>query len=453
MPFRFGVVTLTGAPHTFVRVRIALENGREDWGVAAELLAPKWFDKDVALTNEENFEQLRTSLRMASGLYTADQKLRTAWALFAENSRTQVAVCGQRDLNPLIAGFGPALLDRAVLDALCRLHEVSFYDAVRLNLPGIHPGDLLPELAGYDFDRFLSRLSPADSIHARHTVGLVDLITTAEGARVGDGLPETLEEVVATYGPTHFKLKVGGNVAQDLDRLSAIASVLDRIPEPYHVTLDGNEQYHDVEGVLELWRAMERTPALRHLMGSILFIEQPITRKTALDQDVTGLGARCPVIIDESDVDLDAFPQARARGYRGVSSKTCKGIYRSLLNAARCDLWNRQEGRATYFMSAEDLTTQAGVNVQQYLALASLLGLGHIELNGHHYVNGMAGLPEAEQKAFLAAHPDLYSDHGRVVRLRIEKGRLAIGSLACIGFAAGAEPDRAAMREMTVAYP
>lgn len=456
MPFRFGVVTLTGAPQAFVRVRIALENGREGWGVAAELLAPKWFDKNVALTNEENFEQLRTALRVACGLYTADRKLRAAWELFAENYRTQLALCAARGLNPLIAGFGPALLDRAVLDALCRLHEVSFYDAVRLNLPGINPADLLPELAGYDFDGFLFGLSPADSIHARHTVGLVDPITGAdqgEGARVGDGLPETLGEVIATYGPTYFKLKVGGNVAQDLDRLSAIASVLDRIPEPYHVTLDGNEQYYDVEGVLELWWAMERTPALRRLMGSILFIEQPITRKAALEQDVAHLGARCPVIIDESDADLEAFPQARACGYRGVSSKTCKGIYRSLLNAARCDLWNRQEGRAAYFMSAEDLTTQAGVSLQQYLALASLLGLGHIELNGHHYVNGMARLPEAEQKAFLAAHPDLYSDHGGVVRLRVEKGRLAIGSLACIGVAAGAEPDWAAMREMPTHGP
>jgi hypothetical protein len=454
MPFRFGIVTLTAAPQVFARVRIALETGREGWGAAAEMLAPKWFDKDVALTNEQNFEQLRTSLRMAGSLYTADRKLRTAWTLFAENHRTQVARCAAQGLNPLVAGFGPALLDRSVLDALCRVHEVSFYDAVRLNLPGIQPADLVPELAGYDFDRFLRGLSPAPSLHARHTVGLVDPITAVDGgesARVGDGLPETLEDVVAAYQPSYFKLKVGGKIAQDIDRLRAIASVLDRRPEPYHLTLDGNEQYHDVEGVVELWRAMERTPGLRRLVASILFIEQPISRKTALEQDVTGLGANCPVIIDESDADLDAFPRARACGYRGVSSKTCKGIYRAFLNAARCDLWNRQERAAAYFMSAEDLTTQAGVSVQQYLALASLLGLGHVELNGHHYVNGMAELPGAEQRAFLAAHPDLYGDDGGTVRLRVAKGRVAIGSLACIGFAAGAEPDWTAMREHTIA--
>ena len=48
-------------------------------------------------------------------------------------------------------------------------------------------------------------------------------------------------------------------------------------------------------------------------------------------------------------------------------------------------------------MSAEDLTTQAGIAVQQDLALASLVGATHVERNGHHYVDGMAGAPEQEQ--------------------------------------------------------
>ena len=44
-------------------------------------------------------------------------------------------------------------------------------------------------------------------------------------------------------------------------------------------------------------------------------------------------------------------------------------------------------------MSGEDLTTQAGLSVQQDLALVNLLGIRHVERNGHHYVNGMAALP------------------------------------------------------------
>ena len=58
LPFRFGVVTLTEAPQAFVRVCIRLADGREGWGAGAELLAPKWFDKNLALSNEDNFAQL-----------------------------------------------------------------------------------------------------------------------------------------------------------------------------------------------------------------------------------------------------------------------------------------------------------------------------------------------------------------------------------------------------------
>ncbi len=450
MPFRFGVVTLTGAPQAFVRARIALEDGREGWGMAAEMLAPKWFDKNPELSNEDNFDQLRSAIAVARDLYLADGERDTAFGLFAKRYPQQVADCAERGLKPLIAGFGPALIDRAVLDALLRLTGTSFYDGLRANLPSLQAVDLAPETHGFDFQAFLSTLRPADKIHARHTVGMVDPITAADQSgegRLDDGLPETLEEVVEAYGHRYFKLKVGGKLEPDIERLLAIAAVLDGSSEPYYVSLDGNEQYDGVEGILELWNRIEETPGLRRLADSVLFIEQPIARKVALDADIGKLARRRPVIIDESDADFDAFPRGRALGYRGISSKTCKGLYRSLVNAARCAIWNR-EADGGYFMSAEDLTTQAGVSVQQDLALVSLIGCTHVERNGHHYVRGMADLPEPEQRAFLAAHPDLYREVDGMVCLRIEDGQLAIRSLACEGFAVGAEPEWPAMRQM-----
>ena len=449
LPFRFGVVTLTEATEAYVRVRVELEGGGGGWGAAAEMLAPKWFDKDPALSNADNVEQLRLSLRVARALYTEGRRARTPFGLFADSYHVQQAECSRRGLNPLVAGYGPALLDRAVLDAVCRARSISFYDAVRTNLPGLDPAHFLPEFSGFDVAAFLSRLRPAAEIHARHTVGLVDPITAADQhERLRDGLPETLEDVVAAYGHTYFKLKVGGDVEADVARLSAIAGVLDRSARPYVVTLDGNEQYDSVDDAVELWDALTRAPALRRLVDSVLFIEQPIARKAALLHDIAALAARRPVIIDESDADLDAFVDARAVGYGGVSSKTCKGFYKSLINAARCARWNAEAGRASYFMSAEDLTTQAGLALQQDLALVTLIGLTHVERNGHHYVAGMAARPSAEQRAFLGAHGDLYADDDGVARVRIRDGRLAIGSLACPGFAAAAEPDWTSMREM-----
>jgi len=447
MPFRFGIVTLTEAPQAFVRARIRLENGKEAEGAAAELLAPKWFDKNPALSNEDNFEQLRISMRQARAAYLTGGE-NTAYG----HSRPRVG---------LVENFGPALLDRALLDALCRASGVSFYEAVRTNLPRI-------SFSGLNMNLFLAGLEPANQIAARHTVGLVDPITSLDNeAPVRDGLPETLEEVIATYGQRWFKLKVGGDVKADVERLSAIASVLDRIRDPYQASLDGNEQYEDVGGVADLWDAVKAEPRLKRLASSVVFIEQPIKRQNALPSidntfgeiarqfDVTRQRIRqietkaliqlltVPVIIDESDDSIDAFPRAKALGYRGVSSKTCKGLYKSLINAARCKAWG--EG---YFMTGEDLTIQAGIALQQDLALVSLLGLTHVERNGHHYVNGMAGLPVHEQERFLAEHDDLYEQSHGAVRLRIKGGMIQMKSLDCPGFASRAVPDWDAMRRM-----
>ena len=423
MPFRFGVVTLTESPQAFARARIRLEDGREAWGGAAELLAPKWFDKDPALSNEDNFEQLGASLSRAREAYLAHEP-RTAWAHSSPG-------------RGLVENYGPALLDRALLDALCRALGVSFYRAVQSNLVGAG------SMEGIDLSAFFAALKPRAAVAARHTVGLVDPITAAgQLHRVNDGLPETLEEVIARYGHRYFKLKVAGDARADIERLAAIAAVLERIDGAYHVSLDGNEQYEDLQGVAELWSRMKGDPRLARLVKSVLFVEQPVKRQKAFAARVKGIDK--PVIIDESDDALDAFPRAKALGYRGVSSKTCKGLYKSLLNRARCAAWG--EG---YFMSGEDLTIQAGLALQQDLALVSILGLTHVERNGHHYVNGMADLPPGEQNAFLAAHPDLYEKSHGAVRVRIDDGMLALGSLDCPGYASRAVPEWNSMKEMS----
>jgi hypothetical protein len=189
LPFRFGVVTLIEAPQVFVRARIERLDGSSHWGAAAELLAPKWFDKNLALSNEENFEQLRLALVLATDAYTSPARPRTAFGHFAAHYDQQIAAGAARGLNPLVASFGPAQIDRAVLDAICRSVGCSFYQAMRVNLPGIDPALLpsrLPDLASFDMERFLAQLTPAATIAARHTVGLVDAIA-GHPRKINDG--------------------------------------------------------------------------------------------------------------------------------------------------------------------------------------------------------------------------------------------------------------------------
>lgn len=224
--------------------------------------------------------------------------------------------------------------------------------------------------------------------------------------------------------------------------------MLDRGPG-YGVTIDGNEQFASAEHFAELLARLDEYPALAGLRSSIAYIEQPFARAITLETPLGSLGARVPFLIDESDDCDDAFGRAVAMGYRGVSSKTCKGIYRSLLKAVRI----RTSGNSRLFLSGEDLTCQAGLSVQQDLALVGLLGLTHVERNGHHYVDGMQGASDREMDAFAAAYPDLYRRDASGLHLDISGGEIALQSLTGVGYASGAMPDFAMMRPLGAAAP
>lgn len=440
LPFRFGAATVTACPQVYVKARIRLADGRTAEGCAAEMMVPKWFDKNPALTHEQNFEQLRFALRDAREAYTAEPEAQTAWTHFASNYAALQDLAKAKGLQPLVASYGPALIDRALFDALCLHTCASFATAMNGNLGGIDiaGSGLVDDLAGFDMHAFLAGKSPRVHIAARHTVGLADAIDDEDAAPDAptDGLPATLAAAVRRYGLTHFKIKLCGNTAQDIDRLQRIARVIDGHAQL--VTLDGNEQYADAGDFATFLDRMLSTPVLWKLAQKTAFVEQPIRRDAALQRDVSALGKRIPLLIDESDATLDAFVQARALGYTGVSSKSCKGFYKSVVNAARCAHWNAAQDKPRYFLSGEDLTMQAGLGVQQDLALVAWLGLSHVERNGHHYVNGLAAAPEAEQQALLKLHPGLYEQRDGAVRLAIRDGQLDLSSLATApGFATG----------------
>lgn len=442
MPFRFGVTTVTHGRQAIVRARVALENGKEATGWSADALGAKWFDKNTALTDAQNHHQLRRSIEIAAAAYLA-LPFDTPFSHFVLAYDAHIAHCAAESLNPLVASFGQSLVDRAILDGFCRALGVSLDTAMRGGLVGLGANDLTPELASFDFAHLFDGHSPAGQIAVRHTVGLADPILTADIAaddRVHDGLPQSLEEVVAFYGNSHFKLKIGGDPVTDIERLENIAAVLGRSKRPYAVTLDGNEQYSQAEAIADFFSRLLTRPSLRRLAGSILFVEQPVHRSKALSASIKPLAARIPVIIDESDGELSAFRTAQELGYSGVSSKACKGIWKSVLNLARCKLWNSKEGQQRYFMSAEDLTCEPGISIQQDLALVRLLGLTHVERNAHHFIDGFGERPETEADAFLAAHPDLYHRQDGRVRLRIDKGKFHIGSLDAAGFGAAVDP-------------
>jgi hypothetical protein len=426
-PFRFGAVVINATPQAFVRVEIEVEGKGTATGASAEFLVPKWFDKRPHLAPDETVEELRRSLLIARELYLGHRGFETAFGLHAACVGAQVEACAREDIPPLAAAYGPAEIDKAILDALLRCVGVNFFDGMTNNIVGID-ARLSRDLNDNEIVRFLAGRQRLERVAIRHTVGLDDKI---EGA---GGVADTRENAGARY----FKLKLNGDPEADADRLIRIGKELATLTHDYSVTLDANEQYADLAGLGALVDRLDRDHALKPIAAKLLYIEQPIPRDITRASPLGALASR-NFIIDEADDCYDAFPVARALGYRGISSKSCKGIYKSVVNATRAAKWSATGGK--YFVTGEDLTCQAGLAVQQDLALGALIGVTHAERNGHHYVDGFAETPASEAQAFLSAHPDLYVGCGNKIRLAIHDGDLLTGSLTTPGFATSVHPD------------
>ena len=419
-PFRFGAVTVNEAPQIFVHVTIEVD-GQRSTGAAAELMVPKWFNKDADLSAGDTIDQLRQSSAIARTLYLEHTTPDTAFGLHAARNGTQVAACGKAGIPPLAANFGTAEIDKAILDALLRSQRTDFFNGMRTNLAGLD-ARLTPDLDNSAISNFLTGRKVSQRIAVRYTIGMLDTLDSVR------------EAIRAKY--RFFKIKLCGDPEKDRVRLSELAALLG--DSDYQATLDANEQYRSIGDLDTLVKALQTDTALEALAARLLYIEQPFAREDTWNFDLRSLATTVAFIIDEADDSYDAFPRAKILGYRGVSSKSCKGLYKSLLNGARAACWNK--AGEDFFISAEDLTCQAGLAVQQDNALVAFHGLKHAERNGHHYVDGFANTPALEAGSFLAAHSDLYEKSDGIVRLAVHDGTIATELLAVPGFACALQP-------------
>ncbi len=442
MPFRYGIAALTEAPHVVLHLRATID-GHLAEGWAADILPPKWFTKDPHTTFADDLLAMRAVIEhacRAAETMEADSVFDLWWMLH----EAQAAWAAPLSHPPLLWHFGVSLVERAAIDAFCRHRAVPFHQALRHGLFGIRLGQVRGSLEGLSPRELLPKSQPRSMI-VRHTVGLSDPLTDTDiplDQRLDDGLPQSLEACIGAYGLTHFKIKLGGDHDHDMSRLLQLGRLLGAGRGDYLYTLDGNEQFASVQSFREFWEAARREPRLAHFLSRLIFVEQPLARSIALNDQardaLLAWTARPPMIIDESDGDLDALPRALAAGYVGTSHKNCKGVFKGVANACLLHMLRRERPDGVYVLSGEDLANVGPLALLQDLAVAAALGVEHAERNGHHYFRGLAMFPPAVQQQTLAHHPDLYRPHERgFATLRIERGQMALRSVthAPFGFA------------------
>jgi len=449
-PFRYGIASMTDVPHLFVRTSVTVDR-KSSVGLSSEGLPPKWFTKDPTTTFEQDLPEMLQVISHAAKLgKQVAQKAVSFFDFWQELYRQQSQWADARHIAPLLSHLGVSLVERATLDGLCRLAGEPLHRMVAANRLSLRLGEIHAEL-GHAQPRDLLPVAPLKSCFVRHTVGLGDALSAADippGERVNDGLPQDLESSIREYGLRYFKVKLFADADRDFARLRELSRLLMRETSgECFVTLDGNENFKDFRVFREFWQKAASDPALRELWPRILIVEQPVHRDEALRDDLCAVLRAWPdrprLIIDESDASLGDLPRALALGYAGTSHKNCKGIVKGIANA--CLLGKRQRDGERVVLTGEDLCNLGPVALLQDLAMMAMLGIEHVERNGHHYYRGLSLWPAEWQDTALAAHADLYDRHrDGFVRLHIHEGRVALGSVntAPFGVAPLFDPSR-----------
>jgi hypothetical protein len=209
------------------------------------------------------------------------------------------------------------------------------------------------------------------------------------------------------------------------------------------VTLDGNEQFPSMAALRAFWDDLTAEPTLHEFLRHVAFIEQPLHRELALQEEVGVALAEWthhpPLLIDESDGTLHSLPQALALGYAGTSHKNCKGVFKSIANRCLIERRQRLQPQRQLMMSAEDLANVGPVALLQDLAVVATLGLTHAERNGHHYFRGLSMWPQGISESTFIAHSDLYEQLPAYATLRIRQGCVDVASVVAAPFGVGFE--------------
>ena len=150
-------------------------------------------------------------------------------------------------------------------------------------------------------------------------------------------------------------------------------------------------------------------------LGRIEYVEQPTHRDLqAHPENVMHEAARlCPVVIDESLVDVESLLQARRLGWTGAVVKSPKGLTHMILIASVA-------GKKKIFLAGGDMSCPGAALIQTASLQARVPGVTSVEANARQF------LPAAN-KAWEPRFPGMF---------RITDGMMRTGELIKPGLGA-----------------
>jgi L-alanine-DL-glutamate epimerase-like enolase superfamily enzyme len=393
-PYKFGGKEVDRVTLLNVHCRLHSKQGKTAAGFAAMSLGNVWsfpapdipYDTTLAAMKSlaQEIARITQSYRAFAHPLDGNTALEPEYLKAAAETSREMNL--PRPIPKLCTLVTASPVDAALHDAFGRLHgrnsfQASGKDFVAHDLAHY----LTPEFRGEYLDQYIQPTC-TPRIRMYHSVGASDPLTPAEvKKRIGDGLPESLEEWIPYSGVTAIKIKLNGaDLAWDVDRVAAIdrvtvAAQARRGLKEWLYSLDFNERCPNVQYLLDFDRQLRgKAPTA---FERVQYIEQPTARDLAANRQNTMFEAAKlrPVVIDESLTGLDALLLAREMGYTGAALKACKGQSQTLLLAAATQKYKM-------FRCVQDLTCPGAALVHSVGIAAHVPGVSALEANAREYV-------------------------------------------------------------------
>src|SRR5262245_56963564 len=294
-----------------------------------------------------------------------------------------------------------AAFDAAIHDAFGKANGMNCFDTYG------------PEFMNHDLSRYLGAQHKGEypsryllrqhkpRMTLCHLVSAVDPIEGFENTKpLRDGLPETLAEWIDYNGLLELKIKLNGtDLEWDVARVLHIDKVTTQTQERRGVkdwayVLDFNEKCPNVDYFIRFCRQLKEKMPIGY--RRIKYTEQPTARdlKAHPENDMHQAAKLCPVVIDESLIDVESLLLARQLGWTGAAVKSPKGLSHMILITAVA-------GREKIFLCGGDMSCPGAALIQTANLQARVPTITSVEANARQY------LPQAN-KAWESRFPGMF---------------------------------------------
>ncbi len=393
-PLKFGGRTVTESKLINVEVTVETRGKKRGVGFGSMPIGNIWAWPGTNGVTPEQAEAAmidfaERAVGLTEGFIDVGHSLELMFTLSAEYAHIAKLVKEKYKLPEVVPDLARLVaaspLDAAVNDAYGKANGINSYDALSSKFMNDDLSEYLDDqFEGEYLDKYtLREAKPRMPLY--HLVGAVDPLTAGDvEKKIGDKLPETLEEWIPYNGLTHLKIKLNGDdLAWDIERVLSVDRVATEAQKKrgcaeWFYSVDFNEKCANVEYVLDFLAKIKAGNPKAY--DRIQYIEQPTHRDLRANPEnrMHKAAEQKPVVIDESLIDYETLLLAREQGYSGVALKACKGHTEALLAAAAAQKFGM-------FLCVQDLTCP-GLSFLHSASLASRIpGVAAIEGNARQY--------------------------------------------------------------------